>query len=439
LLAALGALEEGLAVLRQAVDLSPSSAGLHSNLIFLLEFADHADEAANQAERKHWYELHGRQHAARIAPHDNDRDRDRKLRIGYVSADFINHTAARVLAGVLLNHDPAQIETVCYANIRAEDKMTAKFRAAAQLWRRIDRLDDAAVADLVREDAIDILVDLSGHSAGNRLAVFARKPAPIQITAWGLPRGTGVATIDYIFSDPVLIPRENATALSEKVIYLPCWMPFIPLDDESPVTDLPAERGDGVTFGCFNRLEKASDAALQAWGRILQAVPGSRLLLVDDYCLAGTNAVFAARLRNSGIPLDRLEIRPRWQERRHYLDGFGEIDLALDPFPQSGGVTTFESLWMGVPVIALLGSSASGRGSAAILSGLGLDDCVARTVDEYVDRAVAKATDLRALAQQRGDLRARLLRGPPGDVVAYTRAVEAAYRSAWRRWCAEPR
>jgi len=433
-----GEVAEGIAAVRHACELGGDTATWHSNLILNLEFQPFADEAAQQAERRHWYARHGRSWAAGIAPHRNTPAPERRLRVGYVSGDFRNHVSVRVIAPVLLNHDPEQIEMVCYAASGHDDGFTEQFRRAAVRWRQIEHMSDEAVAQLIRDDRIDILVDLSGHSAGNRLPVFTRKPAPVQISAWGLPRGTGIESMDYLFSDPVLIPPESAASLVETVVYLPCWMPYSPLDDRCDLAPPPCLRTGRMTFGSFNRLAKASDEALAAWGRILRAMPESRLLLCDDHGLPERNPVLRQRMGAAGMPLDRVEIRAN-QERQAYLQAYSEIDLSLDPFPQSGGVTTFEGLWMGVPTMALLGNSSSARGSAAILHALGLADFVVDSPQAYVERALAKAADPAGLAALRPALRDRLAMSPVGDISTYVRAVEAAYRAAWRSWCAAQR
>jgi len=435
LLVSRGDTEEGIAAARRAIETVDEAATWHSNLIFHLEFLPFADEAAQQAERRKWNVRHGLPCAASIAPHHNDPAPERRMRVGYVSGDLRYHVAARVIAPVLLNHDPEQIEMVCYATTRQDDSFTEQFRRAAAQWRQIDHLSDDAAAQLVRDDQIDILVDLSGHSAGNRLPVFARKPAPVQISAWGMPRGTGIDSMDYLFSDPVLIPPESAASLVEKVVYLPCWMPYSSLDDRCDVGPPRFARTGRITFGSFNRLAKASDECLAAWGRILRAMPESQLLLCDDYGLLARNPALKQRMIDADLPLDRVEIRPN-QERQAYLQAYSEIDLSLDPFPQTGGVTTFEGLWMGVPTIALLGKSSSARGSAAILHALGLSDFIADTPEAYVARALAKAADPAGLAALRPALRERLVTSPVGDARIYVRAVEAAYRAAWRSWCA---
>jgi protein O-GlcNAc transferase len=418
--------------IRQAMALSAAPAEAHSNLIFQLELEGHEDERSEQAERRRWHECYGRTLSESVAPHLNRRDPDRRLRIGYVSGNFYRHAVARVIAPVLLNHDPDRFEIVCYANCTHVDEITENFRQAASMWRPIFDLRDEQVAKLIRDDEIDILVDLSGHTAENRLLVFARKPAPVQVTAWGLPRGTGIDSIDYIFSDPVLIPPEQAGALAETVLYLPCWMPYSPLDDDVPVAPPPRAGSGPITFGSFNRLAKASDACLAAWGRILRLVPDSRMLVIDGF---SPNPSFEQRAARSDLPLERLEFRPPC-ERRRYLESYGEIDLMLDTFPQGGGVTSFDSLWMGVPPLTLLGRSSSGRGSAAILNVLDLNRFVAESVEDYIELAVALAADRSSLVALRSELRDRLMRSPIGDGPTYTKAVETAYREAWRRWCA---
>jgi protein O-GlcNAc transferase len=429
-----GRLPEALAAFERALALAPDPR-IHSNLIFTLDLDPEATRARVFAERRRWNERHAVPLAPAVVAHANDPDPDRRLRVGYVSADFRSHSAASVLAPVLLSHDPALIEVVCYADVSRPDEVTERFQAAAE-WRPTVGWSDEAVADQVRADRIDVLVDLTGHSAGNRLLVFARRPAPVQVTAWGYAVGTGLDAMDYFFGDPVTVPPEARAHFSEEIVHLPSIVCFEPPAGAPAVTALPALARGAVTFGCFNRLAKLSAPALDVWAEILKAVPGARLRLKftgldEPVTQADMRAAFAGR----GVDPGRLEFAGR-SARAEHLAAYADVDIALDPFPHGGGVTALEGLWMGVPMMTLAGDRVAGLLGPSFLTTLGLTGWIARTPAEYVERAVAHAADLAALARLRASLRARLSASPLGDAAGYCRAVEAAYRTMWRRWCA---
>jgi protein O-GlcNAc transferase len=430
-----GQLSRALVAYRCALELRPDYASAHSNLIFALDLDPAVSSADAHAERRRWNEQHARRLGAGPAPHDNDRDPERPLRIGYVSADFRRHSAAAVFGPVLHHHDRGAFETVCYSGVGRPDEVTARFRESATTWHPIVGLSDEALAARVRAHRVDILVDLSAHSAGHRLLAFARRPAPVQVTAWGHAHGTGLDAMDYLFADAVTVPAATRRDFSETVVDLPCTVCFDP-PAAPEVSPLPALRGGGVTFGCLNRLAKVTDDALDLWAVILRAAPGNRLLLKDP-ALDAPNvrerlvAFFGAR----GVAADRLVLLGGTPHREH-LAAFGRVDLALDPFPHGGGVTALEGLWMGVPMVTLAGERVASRLGAAFLSLLGLEELVAGSPRAYAEIAVRAAAEIERLAPVRAALRARLAASPLCDHRAYCAAVERAYRAMWRRWCA---
>ena len=357
------------------------------------------------------------------------------MRIGYVSADFHRHSAAFVFGPAVLNHNRDEIETFFYCNSPERDHLTETFQAAADHWRPINAMTDGAVAELIRSDAIDVLVDLSGHSSGNRLLVFARKPAPVQVTAWGNAVGTGLETMDYLFSDPVYMTPEDRAFVAEEIYDLPCAIPYLCPGEAPDVSSLPALANGFITFGCFNKTIKITAPALDLWAMVLGRIAGSRILLKDTALdIKSERARLVSELAARGVDPGRLDFlgSTPWAE---HMNAYGRLDIALDPVPQAGGTTTLESIWMGVPVVTLKGKTLCSRGSASALSGGGLGDWIADTAAEYVSLAVEKAADIEALAELRGGLREQIRRHPIGDHAAYARAVEAAYREMWRKWC----
>ena len=433
----LGRLDEAEASCRRALQIKPDFVVAHSNLIFTLDLLEGRGIKEQQEERRRWYEQHGRRHAGAIKPHDNLPDPERRLRIGFVSADFRRHSAYYAFSPIIVRHDRNAFEVVCYSGVKLEDDATALLRQAAHEWRSTLGVSDEALTEQIRRDRIDILLDLSGHSAGNRLPVFARKPAPVQVTAWGHATGTGLETIDYFLADSVIVPREERSLYAEEVIDLPCALCYEPPDYLPEVSPLPALGARPFTFGCINRIEKISERVIALWGRILAALPEAQLLLKDRKCDdARVRQQLLQRLGAAGIAAQRVRILGQSRHPEH-LKIYHEVDLGLDPFPQGGGISTAEALWMGVPVVALNGPTIPSRITPSMLTVLGMPEWIARSDEEYVRIAVQAARDLPGLARLRAELRSRLAASMLGDVQRYTREVEAALRSMWRRWCAQ--
>lgn len=392
-----------------------------------------AERAA--AEHRRWAGEVAARHYPEGARHDNERDPARRLRVGYVSPDLRRHPVSAIFAPILAAHDRNRVEVTCYYNFAGEDAVTLHLKALAARWRPVAGMDDDALCRQIRDDRIDILVDLAGHTSHSRLLAFARKPAPVQVSWLGYFNTTGLATMDYFLSDPWSSPAGQERYYVERLLRLPhtrfCYQPpeYMPA-----VGPLPAATTGHVTFGCLNTLSKVNDAVLALWARVLQAVPQAKLLLqaaaFDD---APNRARFAALCARHGIAPARLELRgfvPIDQAPASYA----AIDIALDPFPFCGGMTSLEALWLGVPVITLPGETIASRQSASLLMNLGLAELIAEDAGQYVEKAARLAHDLPRLAGLRAGLRQRFAASPLQDYAGFARALEAAYRDMWLHW-----
>lgn len=424
--------DAAIACFEKALSIAPGHESALTNRIFTLDFSTKADFVHHQAARADWWRAIGSKEAERAAAlRAIDRDPDRKLVVGYVSAEFKRRSAAYTYRPILENRDKAQFDIVCYSNSPTGDDVTETFKRSADLWRDVSQWSDDRLADCIQCDNIDILVDLSGHGGGHRLRVFARKPAPIQVTAWGHATGTGLPTIDYLFSDPVAIPREVRHHYAEQIHDLPCLIPLEPPPDSARSSLPPVLQNGFLSYGIFNRVSKLSDSAIALWSKLLSADPVSRLVIkdamLDD---AATCKHLLDRFAVHGVDPARISLRGT-TDREAHLAAYRDVDICLDPYPHGGGVSTWEALYMGVPVVAKLGDGVASRAAGAILSAIGLTDWVATNEAEYFEIARRPAaTQLKAL---RRDLPALIDRrcGPR----SYTKAVEDAYREMWRRYC----
>ncbi len=430
-----GNLEEAAACFRSALEFRPEDAATHANLVYLLHYLPDQDAASIFRECRRWNDRHAKPLAASILPHDNERSPERRLRIGYVSPDLREHPVGRFLLPLLQSHDHALFEIFCYSDVKTPDAITELCRSQADHWRPIWNHSDDQLARLIRQDHIDILVDLAMHTGSNRLLVFVRKPAPVQVTYLAYCGTTGMAAMDYRLTDPYLDPTGRSdTSYQERTVHLPetywCYQPVL----ESPEPSLlPALKTGHITFGCLNNFCKASLPTLETWRRILQTLPGTRLLL---YAPAGSTRDWLRDFFAQGnVAAKRLQFVGRVAAAA-YFETYERLDIALDPFPFGGGTTTCDALWMSVPVLTLAGDRAVGRGGVSILSNIGLIDWIARDMDDYVRLAVEKAANLPELAAWRSSLRDRLKQSPLMDASRFARNVETAYRTMWREWCA---
>ena len=426
-----GRIEEAVAHYRQALELRPDYADALSNLLFTLNCSDALSPQALFAEH---VRLGGHLEARATAapPPAAAGDPGRRRRIGYVSPDFRIHSVSWFFLPLLEAHDRAAVETFCYADVMVPDVMTGRLRALADHWLSTVGLSDEALAARIRADGIDILVDLAGHTAHNRLAVFARRPAPVQASWLGYPNTTGLRSIGYRLVDAVTDPEGEADALAtETLIRLEggflCYRP----PAEAPEPGPPPSLESGiVTFGSFNNPAKLSESTLDLWAELLKRLPAARLLLKgQSFGDAGTAAITRERFAGRGVDGGRLELVARIADAAGHLGAYRRLDIALDPIPYNGTTTTCEALWMGVPVVTLLGDRHAGRVGASLLGALGLGELVGRDREGYLGIAAALAADPARLAALRSGLRARMAGSRLCDAPAFARAVEAAYRA----------
>jgi predicted O-linked N-acetylglucosamine transferase (SPINDLY family) len=433
-----GEVDEAVAAYRTAITLKPTFAEAHSNLVYALHFHPGYDSQSIAEEHRRWNRRHAEPLAKCTSSHANDRTPDRRLRIGYVSADFRDHVVGRNLLPLYLHHDHRQFEITCYAQVARPDAITREFQQNADCWRNIMGLTDEQLAGQVIEDRIDILVDLSGHTAGNRLLVFARKPAPVQASYLGYPGTTGLSAIDYRITDALADPPGLTDHLqSERLRRLPQtnWC-FAAPPDSPPVGPLPASGRGYVTFGSFNNFAKVTEPMLQAWGRILHHTPRSRLLLkAAGLASASARDRVCRQFAAQGIDPDRLDLRGRERDQQGHLALYGEMDIALDTFPYHGTTTTLEALWMGVPVITLAGQTHVSRVGVSLLSNVGLPELIAKTTHEYERAAVELGNNPQRVAALRLGMRERMRASPLMNAREFAGNVEAAYREMWRIWC----
>ncbi len=378
---------------------------------------------------------HARLLAAQAPAHENDRSPERRLRIGYVSPDFRAHVQSLFTVPLLQNHDHGKFEIFCYSSVTKPDTLTERIRGYVDVFREVAPLDDAALAEVIRRDQIDILVDLTMHMTDRRILAFARRPAPIQVCWLAYPGTTGLETMDYRLSDPFLDPLDADTSVySEETLRLPdAFWCYDPLTDEPGVSSLPALTEGRITFGCLNHFRKVNVEVLPVWAKVLAAVPNSRLLLMAPQ--GSARARVCSVFEEGGVNIDRVELVDRCG-RLDYLRRYREIDICLDTFPSNGHTTSLDALWMGVPTVTLAGDTVVGRAGVCQALNLGLPELIAHTQEEYVQIASSLAANVEHLNELRRTLRERMKRSPLMDGPRFAHNVESVYRDVWRRHCA---
>jgi len=434
----MGRNDEALEMYRKSTRIPPYLPKPLSNLIYIMHMNPATTEEEVRRERTLWNERFVRPLSATILPHANDRNEDRRLRIGYVSPDFRNHSVASFIEPLLGAHDPEAVEVFCYSSVVSPDEVTARLKSSVANWRDISRTGDVPAAEMIRTDRIDILVDLAGHTASNRLRLFARKPAPVQITYLGYPGSTGVETMDYRLTDKWADPPDaQPPEGEEKLLRMDrCFLCYRAPEDSPNVGPSPAKRNGFVTFGMFNLLSKVNREPVKWWSQILNRLPGSKLLLK-------TRALGSEEARKrlldqfveQGVDIARLDVRSWTKSRREHLEMYNEVDIGLDTYPYQGTTTTCESMWMGVPVVTRLGNMHVSRVGSSLLSSVGIGELATPDWEKYVDVAVELAQDPTRLSDMRGGLREKMSTSPLMDAIGHARSVEAAFREAWRRWC----
>ncbi|TRZ65498.1 MAG: tetratricopeptide repeat protein [Rhodocyclaceae bacterium] len=436
----LGQLDMALLSFGRALDIKPDYTDAHSNFLFIHNYLSDRPAAVLLAEAQRFGDMVARQ-ARPFADWHNLPDPGRCLRVGFVSGDLRNHPVGYFVESVLAalaSNAAGRLELCAYPNHFRADALTERIKACCHGWHSAVGLSDAALAGRIREDGIDILIDLSGHSAHNRLPMFAWKPAPVQVTWLGYFATTGVSGIDYLIADPWTLPEKEEVNFTEWIWRMPeTRLCFTPPELAVEVSQLPAIGNGYVTFGCFNNLTKINDGVVALWAQLLAAVPNSRLLLKakqlnEASARQSTVGRFAAR----GIVADRLSLEG-FDPRAAYLNAYQRVDIALDPFPYAGGTTSVEALWMGVPVLTLAGERFLSRQGVGLLMNAGLPEWIAADSDEYVARAISHAGNLQQLATLRGGLRQQVLRSPIFDAPRFARHFEAALRGMWTQWCTQ--
>jgi protein O-GlcNAc transferase len=429
-----GKLEEAIACYRQALSIKPDSANTYSNLLFTMQYMSTVTPAEVFSEHQRYAERYETPLKANWLPHPNSRVPDRRLRIGYVSGDFCNHAVAFFIEPILASHDKSQLEIYCYHTYGKHDSHTERIATYADHWLACSRMSDEALADRIRADGIDILVDLSGHTGYNRLAMFARKPAPIQATWIGYPGSTGLTAMDYRITNAEMDPPGLTERYhSESLLRIPDADTTYRPDPSCPlVNPLPAMTSSEFMFASLNNLIKINQPVVNLWARILDALPHSKLMLgnVGD---SETRQRVVEQFGQAGVAGDRLILQPR-MSLQEYLALHHQIDLALDPFPYNGGTTTMHSLWMGVPSIVLAGEHTASRVGVSALSRVDLSEFITHSEEEYLQHAVQIAQDLPCLNRIRQSLRERM-NGTNCEPERITRYLETSYREMWKKWC----
>ena len=430
-----GKIKASIEMGKKAVLLDPDYEVAQDNLLMGMHYDPDYSAETLFAAAQEW----GARHETRddsLLPPSNTADPERRLRIGYVSADFKTHPVGFFIEQVLAHHDKNQFEIFCYSNLATDDDLTMRLRRHADHWTNILYRSDKEVAQLIRQDGIDLLVDLSGHTSGNRLLSFSYKPAPIQATWIGYHATTGLSAIDYIIGDRFLIPPEEECYYVERVLRLSnAYLCFSPPDSDIEPGPLPALATGKITFGCFNNPSKLTEAVIVCWSRLLNAMPQAQLYLkykafADD----GVRQRYQSLFAEQGIDIARIRLAGS-SPRHEYLAAYQEVDIGLDPFPFNGCTTTVESLWMGVPVVTLRGDRYVSHMGESIMMNLGLEECVTDSKDAYIAKAIALASDLPRLAALRSGMRTQLLGSPLCDGPGFSRDLETTYRKIWETWC----
>ena len=437
LLKDMGHLREAADCLKNAISIDPGCSYFHSNFLFLLHYDPLYTAESIFSEHLIFGHKFEQPLQDTMQTLSKKLKSDDHLQIGYVSPDFKNHSVAFFLEPVLAGHNRDKVEVYCYSDVPTEDEVTQRMKGYADHWQSIVSLSDEQVADLIRNDGIDILVDLAGHTAHNRLLVFARKPAPVQVSWIGYPATTGLSAMDYKIVDNYTDPPGMTEHLyTEKLIRMPeSFLCYLPAKDSPEVGPLPALTAGHITFGSFNNFPKVTPEMMELWSDILKAVPGSRLVMkAKSLSDISTREYVTETFKQKGIPAERIELLEWEPSSRGHLEIYNRIDIALDTFPYHGTTTTCEALWMGVPVITLAGATHASRVGVSLLSNAGVPELVAQTPDEYRKKASNLAADADRLQSLRRDLRSMVQRSPLTNAERFIHHLEELYRIAWHDW-----
>lgn len=435
-----GMLREAIASYQKALELLPTDATTHSNLLYTLNYSADYDSATLFAAHRQFNQQHALSLASSSKRHLNDATLSRRLKLGYISADFRQHPVASFCEPFLANHDHQQFEIFCYYNYSTTDAVTQRLQRYADHWRPCAALSDETLAEQLRQDNIDLLIDLSGHIANHRLLVLARKPAPVQATYLGYPNTTGLTAIDYHITDSYVDPEGMTEQFnSEVVVRLPnSYYCYRPPENSLPVGEVPLLRNSYVTFGTFNNYTTLNANTFAWWADILRAVPNSKLVVMTPSLNdPATRQSLEEQFARLGIDRWRLTLDSA-PSTEATLRAYNYIDIALDSYPYNGATTTCEALWMGVPVVTLVGQTHVSRVGLSLLSTLRLTELIARSPQEYVNIVVKLASNPDYLQKLRASLRHRMMTSPLLDAPSFTRHLETIYLRMWENWCISP-
>jgi predicted O-linked N-acetylglucosamine transferase (SPINDLY family) len=427
---------EATTVFRRTLELDPGISSAFENLNFCLSHSEEIEPGELFAEHARYGEHYEKMLKQHWKPHRNRKDPDRPLRVGFISGDFRAHAVMNFVEPMFerLARDSG-LSLYAYSNTPGEDQVTDRVRKHFAHWRPVFGAKDDIVTGQIRDDGIDILIDLAGHTSNNRLLVMARKPAPVQASWIGYPGTTGLTTVDYFLADRFWVPSDTfRSRFTEKIVYLPAVAPFQPEDLAPPVNTLPAQRNGYVTFGSFNRIEKLRRDVIELWAKVLHAVPGSRMV-IGSMPKDSVPDELVSWFADAGIGRERLDFKPR-SSVAVYLQQHYHVDICLDTFPFTGLTTTMQALWMGVPTLTLPGRTVPGRSGVTALGHVGLESrFVADDIDDFVRKGVALTSDLEALAALRAGMRERCLQSPMFQPDLITAGFTQALRTMWRTWC----
>lgn len=431
-----GKYSEAIDAHHEALKLQPDNARFHSNLLLSMNYLPVEKQGNILQEHKAWEKMH-QVNLEQTQKYKNIIDIDRRLRIAYVSPDLRAHSVAYFLEPLLENHNKEVVEIYCYACMPHHDETTDRLKNVADYWRDISGLNDRQAITMIAQDKIDILIDLSGHTARNRLAVFSAKPAPVQVTWLGYPATTGLEAIDYRITDELADPAGNEIFCTEKLIHLPgCFLCYKPPANSPPVTPCPFEENGFVTFGSFNNLAKINEDVIKLWSELMNAVQDSRLLIKNPSLTDSATAQrYFALFTKYGVSSDRVELMGLAPTMEDHLNTYRLVDIALDTFPYNGTTTTCEALHMGVPVITLSGELHANCVGESLLTTLGQEELVAKTTEEYVAIAKDLAENSVRVSDYRNTLRTCMHNSSLCDGQAFAHKMEQAYRVMWREYC----
>ncbi len=433
-----GKLDEAMLCYRNSLTIKPDFAPAHSNLIYCMNFQEDINPIRLFEEHKNWAQQHAHALKSKKHNHHNSKSLGKKLRIGYVSSDFRAHSVSYFMEPLLESHDNRSFKVFCYSDVPCYDSVTDRLSLLADKFRKTSGLPDEDMAKLIKKDRIDILFDLAGHTAGNRLLVFARKPAPIQVTYLGYPNTTGLEEIDYRITDAIADPLDRTDNLhTEKLVQLSSgFLCFKPEIKSPPVSNQPSERSGIITFGSFNQRAKISPKVIKLWSTILTIVPNSQIILKSKELIdTETRKRLIGSFAENGLPPEKIKLLNYISSTYEHLELYNTVDIGLDTFPYNGTTTTCEAMWMGVPVIVLAGKTHLSRVGVSLLSRVGLDELIAESHDEYIAKAVKLANDPGRLRKYRNSLRNMMLQSVLTNAKEFTQEFEAALKKMWIDWC----